>query len=494
MSEIFVNRCRACAVLQECSNKMVFLFDKKLSEMFKDCTSLEINTNDSLPSYICFECFGHLSNFNKFRQSCITSDAYFREQIIAEQIKEEPLIGVSVKLEEHPANEDFESELFETEYIDDVDDDFEEYDSDYTPQNDVASADDTNSNSNTGEKYICDYCGQVFSRKSYIGAHMTKHKNGPAQTSFPCTVEGCSKVFNTRKSINRHRLKVHKLKAGPRPKVTVESEKIVKFNCQECPKWFTMQLKLDAHIRSYHHGLKGYKCEHCEKEFCKYRSYNSHLRNRHGTDETEKHYCTYDGCDRVYNAQDSLRKHIKRFHLGEAPPPVNRKLICDQCGRSFKNGFSLKEHSYSHSGITPFACNICPKKFISNYKLKIHTMRHMNVKPFECPTCGLRKTTNKELKAHLNFHSKEITYPCKECPRVFPSYSAVNRHVRIHHRNHKPYICPHCERAFAKAETMKNHVMTHTGEKPFSCSVCGHRFIQSVALKAHMKVHEKGVK
>lgn len=148
-----------------------------------------------------------------------------------------------------------------------------------------------------------------------------------------------------------------------------------------------------------------------------------------------------------------------------------------------------QEHKYSHSGELPFACKvrptihfslttplrsvtlfvfkICPKKFISNYKLKIHTMRHLNVKPFVCPTCGLRKTTNRELQAHLNFHSKEITYPCKECPRVFTSYGAINRHVRIHHRNHKPYICPHCQRAFAKADTMKNHVMTHTGKLLF---------------------------
>lgn len=113
-------------------------------------------------------------------------------------------------------------------------------------------------------------------------------------------------------------------------------------------------------------------------------------------------------------------------------------------------------------------------------------MRHLNIKPFVCGQCGLRKTTNKELQSHLNFHSKEITYPCKECSRVFASYSelnknvhlcfsfyitniitikgAINRHVRIHHRNHKPYICPHCQRAFAKAETMRNHVMTHTGK------------------------------
>ncbi|XP_037025409.1 zinc finger protein 28-like [Bradysia coprophila] len=354
MREFFINRCRTCTVLQECSNRMISLFEKNLSEMFTDCTSLEIDSNESLPSFICFECFGHLSNFNKFRQKCITSDAYFREQIITAPIKEEPPIDVNMELEENPAEaEDIESEFFKIEYIDAK---FEQYHYVSTAQNDVTSPVDTHSNSMSSEKYICHYCDRVFNKKTSIGAHMARHRNGPEKNKFPCTIEGCSRVYKTRELYNRHRWNSHKLRAEPRPEITPDGEKIIKLICQQCPKWFTIQLKLDAHIRSYHQGLKGYRCEHCEKEFCKYRSYNRHLRVRHGTDETEKHYCTYDGCDREYGALDSLKNHIKRIHLGIVR--ATRKPTCGQCGQVFKTRYSLKKHSLKHSEISPSACKV----------------------------------------------------------------------------------------------------------------------------------------
>ena len=49
---------------------------------------------------------------------------------------------------------------------------------------------------------------------------------------------------------------MHKIKAEPRLKVSVVTEKKIKLSCQKCPKWFTIQEKLDAHIRREHEGLK----------------------------------------------------------------------------------------------------------------------------------------------------------------------------------------------------------------------------------------------
>lgn len=42
MNDIFVNRCRACAELNEGSEKMIYLFEKNISEMFTHCTSVEV--------------------------------------------------------------------------------------------------------------------------------------------------------------------------------------------------------------------------------------------------------------------------------------------------------------------------------------------------------------------------------------------------------------------------------------------------------------------
>ncbi|KAJ6648572.1 Zinc finger protein, partial [Pseudolycoriella hygida] len=500
MTETFLSRCRACAELHTNKEEMVCLFsENNVSEMFTNCTSLEVSSHDCLPSLICFECYGHLKNFNEFRQSCFDSDKLLRAELAIESLKVETLKENEIKLEEDDPIPNRESDFDEIELSDrnslHSDSDFNgvshgDRDSIF---NDTVEATDANLDLFDDTKYICDMCGQQFEQKSHIGSHMLKHKKEMGNcnaTKFLCTVKGCAKSFDKRKFLNCHQKNVHKMQPDP-PK------KMIKLLCQQCPKQFVMQYKLDAHIREVHEGLKPYKCPHCEKEFANCRPYNHHLQFRHGTSEKRKIYrCTYDDCDKEYNLNDSLRAHVNRFHLGIIPDHKNQNLMCDQCGRVFKCVTKLKlffrqEHTYSHTGVLPFGCKTCPKTFATSYQLKLHTMRHLNIKPFVCPTCGLRKMTDRELKTHMNFHSKEITYPCKECPRVFASNSAIGRHVRIHHRNHKPYICPHCQRSFAKAETMKNHIMTHTGEKPFACTVCGHRFIQSVALRSHMKVHEK---
>lgn len=62
-------------------------------------------------------------------------------------------------------------------------------------------------------------------------------------------------MFHKRKSLTAHKLNVHKIKT-PRVKVTNTSEKKIKLCCELCPKWFTIQHKLDAHIRREHEGLK----------------------------------------------------------------------------------------------------------------------------------------------------------------------------------------------------------------------------------------------
>lgn len=42
--DLFPTRCRACAQIQECSQKMISMFEKDISEMFTKCTSLEVIT------------------------------------------------------------------------------------------------------------------------------------------------------------------------------------------------------------------------------------------------------------------------------------------------------------------------------------------------------------------------------------------------------------------------------------------------------------------
>lgn len=84
-----------------------------------------------------------------------------------------------------------------------------------------------------------------------------------------------------------------------------------------------------------------YKCPHCDKECCKYQSYVHHLR-KHDIFEKKEFRCSYNGCDKEYGLVDSLKAHFNRAHLGIIPVHRNQELVCDQCGRKFVDGHSLK--------------------------------------------------------------------------------------------------------------------------------------------------------
>lgn len=47
---------------------------------------------------------------------------------------------------------------------------------------------------------------------------------------------------------------------------------------------------------------------------------------------------------------------------------------------------------------------------------------------------------------------------------MFKIIGNMSRHVKIVHCGIKAYNCTFCERSFGKAETLKHHIMTHTGE------------------------------
>ena len=49
------------------------------------------------------------------------------------------------------------------------------------------------------------------------------------------------------------------------------------------------------------------------------------------------------------------------------------------------------------------------------------------------------------------------------------------------------YDCTYCGRRFKRADNLRDHVRTHTGEKPFRCQVCSYSASHKSNLNAHTK-------
>lgn len=117
------------------------------------------------------------------------------------------------------------------------------------------------------------------------------------------------------------------------------------YNCEQCDKRFFKEFRYRAHMR-VHEGLKGYECPKCQKTFAKASTQAAHIRDVH-EEPGATHQCSYPGCDKVYSRQQTLKWHQKSVHekAGEsAENKAHALIICEECGKTFKNMNSLKKH------------------------------------------------------------------------------------------------------------------------------------------------------
>ena len=104
--------------------------------------------------------------------------------------------------------------------------------------------------------------------------------------------------------------------------------------------------------------------------------------------ETNRYEC--DKCNRIFNRQERLNKHIKRGC---------NYTTCKTCNKTFRDSRRLQQHQSVHTpSVSKRECDSCGKKFHLIKQLENH---RKNANPKKCVHCGKVVCHRSELERHI---------------------------------------------------------------------------------------------
>lgn len=252
------------------------------------------------------------------------------------------------------------------------------------------------------------------------------------------------------------------------------------FPCNQCERTFPLKQLLELHMTN-HNRERSFQCGVCSKSF-----YSKYDLGKHVTIHTgEKPYqCVV--CKKCFSRSTLLFRHEK-VHTDQP------KFLCDHCDRAFLSLDELNKHAETHRKFRPFQCDVCPKSFAFKQGLERHKVIHATDQPFPCEYCEKSFMTRGKLARHLTAHAGERPYPCKLCPKSFLLSHHLTRHLRSHSVGDSDvtYKCSDCELVFQARDELIYHSAVHATQN-LVCPLCKEQFDELDDVTEHIKLHATG--
>ncbi|XP_035904951.1 transcription factor grauzone-like [Anopheles stephensi] len=260
-----------------------------------------------------------------------------------------------------------------------------------------------------------------------------------------------------------------------------EDEKLLRehfhLGCEMCPYMSETVPDLFQHYRQEHKTTGYVQC--CNRKFFRRARLLEHLGAHLGS-------IVCDICGKVFRNTFSLELH-KLDH----DAPDARQFKCDQCSFSFHKLYHLKQHKKRHERVR---CTICGKVLAGELGLKGHMQKmHGNDNKQICPTCGKEFRCNLAMERHLKAHLGTLTIErvqCDQCDKWFDSKLNLRSHCKRVHDEMGPIQCDECQHISPNRRALVNHkVRAHGQKQAYECEYCGKKLNTKLTLKEHLAIH-----
>ena len=98
----------------------------------------------------------------------------------------------------------------------------------------------------------------------------------------------------------------------------------------------------------------------------------------------------------------------------------------------------------------------------------------------------LVSSQSSHLKTQLRNLSQSVQ--CETCLKSFNRADTLKNHL-LTHTGENYFKCETCFKSFNRADSLREHLLTHTGEKSFKCETCLKNFNQAKSLREHLLTH-----